>query len=107
MTENDLGIVGMTMEDEDNKQAPNETGNSSQKDKKKQTVQEIYEAQCKKYNRQPSGFLGLENQGATCYLNSIVQNLYMTPEFRSTIFKLTKDDLNYQVNLSNNSKTKG
>ena len=94
-----LGVVGATMEDEDNKQAPNETGSSSKTEKKKQTLQEVYESQCKKYDRQPSGFLGLENQGATCYLNSIVQNLYMTPEFRSTVFKLTADDLNYQVIL--------
>jgi ubiquitin C-terminal hydrolase len=30
----------------------------------------------------PSRFVGLRNQGATCYLNSLVQCLYMTPELR-------------------------
>jgi len=30
----------------------------------------------------PARFVGLRNQGATCYLNSLVQCLYMTPELR-------------------------
>eukprot|EP01130_Rhizamoeba_saxonica_P016185 TRINITY_DN7432_c0_g1_i1.p1 TRINITY_DN7432_c0_g1~~TRINITY_DN7432_c0_g1_i1.p1 ORF type:complete len:1286 (-),score=382.09 TRINITY_DN7432_c0_g1_i1:31-3888(-) len=33
-----------------------------------------------------SGYVGLSNQGATCYLNSLIQTLYMTPEFRSAIY---------------------
>ncbi len=31
--------------------------------------------------------IGLSNQGATCYLNGLLQTLYMTPEFRRAIFK--------------------
>jgi len=34
----------------------------------------------------PSGLVGLQNQGATCYLNSLIQSLYMTPEFRRMIY---------------------
>ena len=32
-------------------------------------------------------FKGLGNQGATCYMNSCLQSLYMTPDFREMIYK--------------------
>ena len=32
-------------------------------------------------------YIGLKNQGATCYLNSLIQTLFMTPEFRYELFK--------------------
>lgn len=28
------------------------------------------------------GLSGIDNQGATCYLNSLIQTLLLTPEFR-------------------------
>lgn len=34
-----------------------------------------------------TGFVGLVNQAMTCYLNSLLQTLYMTPEFRNAIYK--------------------
>jgi ubiquitin C-terminal hydrolase len=36
--------------------------------------------------KSPSGFTGLVNQGATCYLNSLIQSLFMLPEFRLALF---------------------
>jgi len=33
-------------------------------------------------------FVGLINQAMTCYLNSLLQTLYMTPEFRNAIYRL-------------------
>lgn len=33
------------------------------------------------------GFVGLSNQGATCYMNSLLQTLYMTPEFRAALYR--------------------
>lgn len=37
--------------------------------------------------RSRNPFTGLSNQGATCYMNSLLQTLYMTPEFRQGLFK--------------------
>lgn len=34
-----------------------------------------------------TGFVGLINQAMTCYLNSLLQTLFMTPEFRNGIYK--------------------
>lgn len=31
-------------------------------------------------------YVGLVNQAMTCYLNSLIQTLYMTPEFRNAIY---------------------
>eukprot|EP00800_Vazella_pourtalesii_P017424 TRINITY_DN52_c0_g1_i6.p1 TRINITY_DN52_c0_g1~~TRINITY_DN52_c0_g1_i6.p1 ORF type:complete len:1401 (+),score=392.26 TRINITY_DN52_c0_g1_i6:46-4248(+) len=41
------------------------------------------------YHMQQSetGFVGLVNQAMTCYLNSLLQTLYMSPEFRNAIYK--------------------
>ena len=37
-------------------------------------------------------YRGLSNQGATCYLNSLLQSLYMTPEFRAGLYEWTYDE---------------
>lgn len=35
--------------------------------------------------RGSTGLCGLSNLGATCYLNSLLQTLYYTPEFRGEL----------------------
>ncbi|XP_057313910.1 ubiquitin carboxyl-terminal hydrolase 47-like isoform X1 [Hydractinia symbiolongicarpus] len=34
-----------------------------------------------------TGFVGLVNQAMTCYLNSLLQTLFMTPEFRNALYR--------------------
>lgn len=34
-----------------------------------------------------TGFVGLVNQAMTCYLNSLLQTLFMTPEFRNAVYR--------------------
>ncbi|BFZ09544.1 hypothetical protein BsWGS_12583 [Bradybaena similaris] len=34
-----------------------------------------------------TGYLGLVNQAMTCYLNSLLQTLFMTPEFRNALYR--------------------
>lgn len=42
--------------------------------------------------RASSKFVGLENQGATCYLNSLLQALYLTPELREGLYCLDPNE---------------
>lgn len=46
-----------------------------------------------------SGYRGLVNQAMTCYLNSLLQALYMTPEFRNALYKW-KFDFNANIDGS-------
>ncbi|KAI6196587.1 hypothetical protein M3Y94_01127100 [Aphelenchoides besseyi] len=46
-------------------------------------------------------YVGLTNQAMTCYLNSLIQSLYMIPEFRNVIFKIERKpsarDIQFQL----------
>lgn len=44
-------------------------------------------------SKQETGFVGLANQGATCYMNSLLQALYCMPAFRSTVYNMNFDDV--------------
>ncbi|XP_071102445.1 ubiquitin carboxyl-terminal hydrolase 40-like isoform X2 [Haliotis cracherodii] len=43
--------------------------------------------------RSQCNLAGIANQGATCYLNSLLQTLLLTPEFRESLFQLRETDL--------------
>jgi len=66
-------------------------------------------------SRPSHGLAGLKNQGATCYLNSLFQTFYLTPEFRKMIYdhpspfsKLLPQylDANYDVSSEDNKKNR-
>ena len=42
---------------------------------------------------EPRRYVGLKNQGATCHLNTVLQALFMTPEFRKGLLGLPPGDL--------------
>ncbi|GMF19657.1 unnamed protein product [Phytophthora lilii] len=41
------------------------------------------------FSRARNAFTGLSNQGATCYMNSLLQSMFMTPEFRQGLYNWT------------------
>ena len=53
-----------------------------------------------KNDRSGDRYVGLANQGATCYLNSLLQTLFMTPEFRDAIYRYKMDALERRARTS-------
>nr|AAI46750.1 Zgc:165650 protein [Danio rerio] len=43
-------------------------------------------------NKSETGYVGLVNQAMTCYLNSLLQTLFMTPEFRNALYNWEFED---------------
>ena len=39
-------------------------------------------------SKKTTGMIGLKNQGATCYLNSLLQSLYFTDAFRKAVYQI-------------------
>ncbi|KAJ1919474.1 ubiquitin-specific protease ubp15 [Mycoemilia scoparia] len=43
-------------------------------------------------SRKVTGYIGVDNQGATCYMNSLLQSLYFTNEFRRSVYKVPTEN---------------
>ena len=48
--------------------------------------------------------VGLSNQGATCYMNSLIQSLYSTPIFRKIVYEYNYNKGKSQI-IPKNLKT--
>lgn len=42
-------------------------------------------------SRKETGYVGIKNQGATCYMNSLLQSLYCTNAFRRAVYQIPTD----------------
>lgn len=51
------------------------------------------------YNsKKETNMVGLKNQGATCYLNSLLQSLYFTNAFRKAVYQIPTENENEKTN---------
>lgn len=53
-------------------------------------------------SKKHTGYVGLKNQGATCYMNSLLQTLYFTCQLRKSVYKMPTeaDDSSKSVGLA-------
>jgi ubiquitin carboxyl-terminal hydrolase 7 len=43
-------------------------------------------------SRKETGYTGIRNQGATCYMNSLLQSLYFTNSFRKAVYEIPTEN---------------
>ena len=49
--------------------------------------------------RSASGYVGLKNFGCTCYMNALMQQLFMITDLRKGILEADVSDPNFEVNV--------
>ena len=59
-----------------------------------------YSYEYKDDSHEKTGYVGLKNQGATCYMNSMLQSLYHIPAFRRMVYAIhVADDIEETKNI--------
>ncbi|KAF6007681.1 hypothetical protein HII13_004352 [Brettanomyces bruxellensis] len=49
-------------------------------------------------SKKSTGYVGINNQGATCYLNSLLQSYYFTKKFRKKVYQIpTQDEIKFNL----------
>lgn len=43
-------------------------------------------------SKKETGFVGIKNQGATCYMNSLLQSLFLTTAFRKAVYQIPTEN---------------
>lgn len=79
-------MTGNIFEEEDSTYGPTSQPNGFQSFKRTRLPLEAQP-------RADSGFVGLQNQGMTCYLNSLLQTMFLTPELRAGLYQVPVEDL--------------
>ncbi|KAI9251972.1 hypothetical protein BY458DRAFT_523498 [Sporodiniella umbellata] len=51
-------------------------------------------------SKKTTGYVGLYNQGATCYMNSLFQSLYFTNYFRLAVYQIPTDSEDESISLA-------
>lgn len=51
-------------------------------------------------SRKETGYVGFKNQGATCYMNSLLQTLFMLDAFRKAVYEMPLTDVENESDMS-------
>jgi len=54
-------------------------------------------------SKKDTGYVGLDNQGATCYMNSLLQSLFHLQALRNAVYKMPTQDIEKAIMPGNNS----